>query len=126
MYRVARIELVITFDRIRDFSVINGRVYVSITETDSVGSRAASQGEEIAKDSRTVDLEGFNFGRVRDAKLIGREKSEAQISQSIRPFTVAGEIVLTDIQNVRGGSRRARREAGDSWIPVSTGEALKK
>ena len=43
MDRVARIELVVTFDRVLDLSILGVCVHVAIVETDRVGSGTARE-----------------------------------------------------------------------------------
>ena len=64
--RITRVEPVVALDRVLDLPVINTCQNVTVTETDRVGSGAASKREEVAEKRRAIDLERLNFGCIRD------------------------------------------------------------
>ncbi len=126
MNRISRIELVVTLNRVLNLPVIDACDYVSVAEADAIGSGAASEREEIAEKCRAVDFERFHFGRVRDAKPVGHEERQPQISEPAWPFGVAGKNVLAQIQDIRRCPRWTRWKTGDARVPVSTSKVFGK
>src|SRR5215211_1639393 len=60
MDRIARVKLVITFDRVLYLPVLGACVYVPIAKADRVRSGTAREGEEIAEKCSPVDFERLN------------------------------------------------------------------
>ena len=101
---VARIELIITLDDVLVLAIISGCVSVEITKADGVRYRRRAgrtrEREEVRKYGIASDVEVFDFERIRQPKLLGRQPCHTDVAKPARSLGTSSDVVLAKGEGV--------------------------
>src|SRR5438045_9461244 len=121
-----RVELIVTFDRIRVLAVLGGLQLPQVGNAEGVCARAAgdvaSDREKVTEAANAVDRKVFDVERVRHAEFVGRQESRTDVADPAWPLGVAGTRVAARIGCVRLRRWRCRRPTSDAEVEVRATE----